>query len=142
MALHGRGGGSWQPRIAGAEETDGIGGDPCLPEDFVPEESWRGNKSDNTSSVVINNLGKTSVILLATFSGLALGMALYALLNSFEIERRVAERAAQDQKLFEARMANVVDRDRTAEREARVMQERWNDLKVELARRRIPVSDH
>lgn len=29
-----------------------------------------------------------------------------------------------------------------AEREARVMQERWNDLKVELARRGIPVSDH
>lgn len=31
---------------------------------------------------------------------------------------------------------------RKAEREARVMQERWNDLKVELARRGIPVSDH
>ena len=29
-----------------------------------------------------------------------------------------------------------------AEREARVMQERWNDLKVELVRRGIPVSDH
>ena len=29
-----------------------------------------------------------------------------------------------------------------AEREARVMQERWNDLKVELAKRGIPVSDH
>lgn len=29
-----------------------------------------------------------------------------------------------------------------AEREARVMQERWNDLKVELAKRGIPMSDH
>jgi hypothetical protein len=29
-----------------------------------------------------------------------------------------------------------------AEREARVSQERWNDLKIELARRGIPVSDH
>lgn len=29
-----------------------------------------------------------------------------------------------------------------AERESRVMQERWNDLKVELAKRQIPVSDH
>lgn len=29
-----------------------------------------------------------------------------------------------------------------AEREARVSQERWNDLKVELTRRGIPVSDH
>jgi hypothetical protein len=31
---------------------------------------------------------------------------------------------------------------RIAEREARVATERWNDLKVELARRGIPVSDH
>lgn len=31
---------------------------------------------------------------------------------------------------------------RKAEREARVLQERWNDLKVELVRRGIPVSDH
>lgn len=31
---------------------------------------------------------------------------------------------------------------RKAEREARVLQERWNDLKVELTRRGIPVSDH
>lgn len=31
---------------------------------------------------------------------------------------------------------------RKAEREARVMQERWNDLKVELAKRGVPVSDH
>lgn len=29
-----------------------------------------------------------------------------------------------------------------SEREARVMQERWNDLKVELVRRGIPISDH
>jgi hypothetical protein len=29
-----------------------------------------------------------------------------------------------------------------AEREARVATERWNDLKVELAKRGIPVSDH
>lgn len=29
-----------------------------------------------------------------------------------------------------------------AERESRVSQERWNDIKVELARRGIPVSDH
>lgn len=36
----------------------------------------------------------------------------------------------------------LADRTQTAEREARVMQERWNDLKVELAKRGIPVSDH
>lgn len=36
----------------------------------------------------------------------------------------------------------TADRAALAEREARVMQERWNDLKVELAKRGIPVSDH
>lgn len=36
----------------------------------------------------------------------------------------------------------LADQTARAEREARVMQERWNDLKVELARRGIPVSDH
>jgi len=36
----------------------------------------------------------------------------------------------------------TADEARKAEREARVMQERWNDLKVELSRRGIPVSDH
>lgn len=36
----------------------------------------------------------------------------------------------------------TADRAALAEREARVSQERWNDLKVELARRGIPVSDH
>lgn len=41
-----------------------------------------------------------------------------------------------------ARIDVLSERAEKAEREARVMQERWNDLKVELARRGIPVSDH
>lgn len=41
-----------------------------------------------------------------------------------------------------ARVDMAVDRAAKAEREARVMQERWNDLKVELAKRGIPTSDH
>lgn len=45
-------------------------------------------------------------------------------------------------KLQEARLAEINDRAWTASQEARVSQERWNDLKVELARRGIPVSDH
>lgn len=36
----------------------------------------------------------------------------------------------------------TADQARLAEREARVAQERWNDLKVELVKRGIPVSDH
>jgi hypothetical protein len=42
----------------------------------------------------------------------------------------------------ESRIAALNDRTEKAEREARVMQERWNDLKVELAKRGIPTSDH
>jgi hypothetical protein len=41
-----------------------------------------------------------------------------------------------------ARIESLAERTVTAEREARVMQERWSDLKVELAKRGIPVSDH
>lgn len=53
------------------------------------------------------------VIVLALFSGVGIGMAVLSMRESSK-----------------------------AEREARVMQERWNDLKVELAKRGIPVSDH
>lgn len=45
-------------------------------------------------------------------------------------------------KISEAKIENLQDRVITAERESRVMQERWNDLKVELAKRGISVSDH
>lgn len=45
-------------------------------------------------------------------------------------------------KISDAKVENLQDRVQTAERESRVMQERWNDLKVELAKRGIPVSDH
>ena len=53
------------------------------------------------------------VIVLALLSGVGIGMAMLSMRESSK-----------------------------AEREARVMQERWNDLKVELARRGSPVSDH
>jgi hypothetical protein len=53
------------------------------------------------------------VIVLALLSGIGIGMAMLSMRESSK-----------------------------AEREARVMQERWNDLKVELVRRGIPVSDH
>lgn len=45
-------------------------------------------------------------------------------------------------KISDAKVENLQDRVITAERESRVMQERWNDLKVELAKRGIAVSDH
>lgn len=44
--------------------------------------------------------------------------------------------------VYEARIQNLAERAQLAERESRVMEERWNDLKVELVKRGIPVSDH
>lgn len=44
--------------------------------------------------------------------------------------------------IYEARIQNLAERAQLAERESRVMEERWNDLKVELTKRGIPVSDH
>ncbi len=71
---------------------------------------------DNQSASVVQiDSGKLVplVIVLAVLSGFAIGLSILTISES-----------------------------RKAEREARVMQERWNDLKVELARRGIPVSDH
>lgn len=54
-----------------------------------------------------------------------------------------ANNRANDMRDFaDARYADLAQRFQMAEREARVATERWNDLKVELAKRGIPVSDH
>lgn len=71
---------------------------------------------DNQSASVIqieSNRLVPLVIILALFAGVGIGMSVASMRESAK-----------------------------AEREARVMQERWNDLKVELVRRGIPVSDH
>lgn len=73
-------------------------------------------RTDNQSASVVQiESGKLVplVIVLALLSGFGIGMSVLSMQESAK-----------------------------AEREARVMQERWNDLKVELARRGIPVSDH
>lgn len=73
-------------------------------------------RTDNQSASVVQiESGKLVplVIVLALLSGFGIGMSVLSMRESAK-----------------------------AEREARVMQERWNDLKVELARRGIPVSDH
>lgn len=49
------------------------------------EENWRGSRS--SSGVTINNLGRTSYILLAVFGGLGLGTGLYALVDGWRTER-------------------------------------------------------
>lgn len=73
-------------------------------------------RTDNQSASVVQiESGKLVplVIILALLSGFGIGMSILSMHESAK-----------------------------AEREARVMQERWNDLKVELVRRGIPVSDH
>lgn len=42
----------------------------------------------------------------------------------------------------ESRFADMSERFRIAERESRVATERFNDIKVELAKRGIPLTDH
>lgn len=69
---------------------------------------------------------------------IALVLAAMALGVGFMVPRLHDERSAAQ----EARINALADRAEKAEREARVMQERWNDLKVELAKRGIPTSDH
>lgn len=71
---------------------------------------------DNQSASVVQiESGKLVplIIVLALLSGVGIGMAMLSMHESSK-----------------------------AEREARVMQERWADLKVELAKRGIPMSDH
>lgn len=74
----------------------------------------------SASVVQVENMGR------GTYAVLVGGVILAVLLAGMALVRTEA----------------TADRAALAEREARVMQERWNDLKVELARRGIPVSDH
>lgn len=53
----------------------------------MPEESWHGTRNSNNSGVTINNLGKTSYILLAAFAGFALGAAAFSLYTASLAER-------------------------------------------------------
>lgn len=73
-------------------------------------------RTDNQSASVVqieSNRLVPLVIILAMLSGVGIGMSILSVRESAK-----------------------------AEREARVLQERWNDLKVELVRRGIPLSDH
>lgn len=73
-------------------------------------------RTDNQSASIVYHESSRLVplvIVLALLSGIGIGMSVASMRESAK-----------------------------AEREARVMQERWNDLKVELVRRGIPVSDH
>lgn len=83
-----------------------------------------GDYSPQASATIHDRTGLYLSIIALILSALALGITIVI------------------PKLVEAEIRNLRDRAVTAERESRVMQERWNDLKVELAKRGIPVSDH
>jgi hypothetical protein len=67
----------------------------------------------------------------------AILLVVVAVLAGISISMSVNTRQNQDQR-FEQLAAQAT----IAEREARVLQERLSDMKVELVRRGIPVSDH
>ena len=82
-------------------------------------------------AVLHDRTGLYLAIIAALFAALAFG---------FAIATPTIYEAKTD--ALEARIENLRDRVQVAERESRVATERWNDLKVELAKRGIPVSDH
>lgn len=87
-------------------------------------KSEGGGSAASSHSEIHDRTGLYLSIIAVILSALALGISL------------------MQPSIISARVENLQDRVMTAEREARVMQERWNDLKVELARRGIAVSDH
>ncbi len=91
----------------------------------------KGTIAQGGSATLNDRLGVYTAIIAFGFSCLALGASL--ILPQLYTARADAQAI---------RIEALAERARTAEREARVMQERWNDLKVELAKRGIPVSDH
>lgn len=71
-------------------------------------------------------------------SGAAIMGALWAISEANAVRRESDLR----QQASDARYADLAERFRVAEREARVATERYNDIAVQLAKRQIPVSEH
>lgn len=112
--------------------------DPSVPnmnrQHDSPDKSIRDNSgpvATGGNAEVHDRTGLYLSIIAALFSALAFG---------FSIAMPAVYQAKTD--ALEARIENLRDRVQTAERESRVATERWNDLKVELAKRGIPASDH
>lgn len=108
----------------------------------APQQTRRENSPDHSiradgsvalggHATVHDRTGLYLAIIAILFAAMAFGMAIV-------LPMVYSERTAT----LEARIENLSERAQLAEREARVATERWNDLKVELSRRGIPVSDH
>lgn len=92
--------------------------------DTVNNAPTIGDNSPQAHAVVQDRAGLYIAIVALIISALSLGVSL------------------MQPAVTNAKVENLQDRVQTAERESRVMQERWNDLKVELAKRGIAASDH
>lgn len=98
-----------------------------------PDHSIRadGPVAQGGDATIHDRTGLYLAIIAILFAAMAFGM-------SIVLPMVYSERT----ETLEARIENLSERAQLAEREARVATERWNDLKVELAKRNIPVSDH
>ena len=107
----------------------------------MPEESWRGNRNANNSGVTINNLGKTSIVLLAIFSGLAVGIAITALITNIresqllrDHQNNVANELRDHQALMMAQYQHELDHYKEEfvklERQYRMMELKLDDWTV------------
>lgn len=65
----------------------------------MPEQRGVQNNGDGSNAgVIINNLGKTSIILLAVFSGLALGIAVFSYISALHDNERAEARYAESER--------------------------------------------
>jgi hypothetical protein len=104
-----------------SNETDDL---PAMHRHERGDNSIRGNSAPVANATIHDRTALYIAIIAMVLSALALGMVIMV------------------PALQASRIEMLTDRTDKAEREARVMQERYNDLKVELAKRGIPVSDH
>jgi hypothetical protein len=113
-------------KVAGLMTTKTENGTPVSSGDssHCTDNSVSGRDSSHVNNVKIDISDRTLGVLAIIIAVLAIGMIIMLPAQQHARVEVLGEQAAK------------------AEREARVMQERWNDLKVELAKRGIPVSDH
>lgn len=90
------------------------------------------------------SVGKVAVWVIAVMAVAIVGAFTACVLATSAYDRAdAADARAEDMRMHaEARFEELSTKFAIVERESRVTQERWNDLKVELAKRGISVSDH
>lgn len=116
----------WQDRPAPRAPIPDDDTDPLLAYLAVSERILSPNADNQSNSFVHIESSKLVpwLLLSCLISGVALAISIMSIV------------------LLQERFASLEERYRLAEREARVATERVSDMKVELTRRGIPVTDH